>query len=162
MPMVSSHLSYFSLLSLPDSNIDKSMESLQCESGATNSSAPQEQISPNPDPGPCLDQLGQWLSIPHYILLGTTTSCTKGTDIKVHSTQAWSTQWLISEVLDLKARLDSSADKHSSTENQNWGGWFSECSIIFSQKLLQLKWKAFAYQNILKWQLPAHLRGILK
>lgn len=117
MLMVSSHLSCLSLLILPDRNIDKSMESLQCESGATNSCASQEQISLNPDPGPCQDQLGQWLSTLHYILLRTTTSCTKGIDIKVHSTQAWSTQWLIWEVLDLKARLDNSADKHSSTEN---------------------------------------------
>ena len=91
MPMVSSHLSCLSLLILPDRNIDKSMESLQCESGATNSCVSQEQISPNPNPGPCQDQLGQWLSTPHYILLRTTTSCMKGIDIKVHSIQAWST-----------------------------------------------------------------------
>ena len=156
------HLSYFSLLSLPDSNNDKRMESLQCESGATNSSVPQEQISPNPNPGPCQDHLGQWLSIPHYSLLGTTTSCTKGTDIKVHSTQAWSTQWLIWEVLDLKARLDNSTDKHSSTENQNWGRLIFWMLIYILSKITSTKVKSICLSEHSQVAAPSPSKGNFK
>lgn len=57
--------------------------------------------------------------------------------------------------------LDNSADKCSTTENQNWGKLIFLTLAHALSKTTELEWKASVYQNILKWQSLAYSGEIL-